>query len=79
MSQYTSWRKTARPENLRLIGFYGTYLMGQFSGMGEALNLQAVQAAFEIECIPREYWPDLSQRLLFLHGQVVSRSKKEIS
>lgn len=65
------WRESAGPGNLRLLDFYGAYLVGQYAGMGDALSLDAVRAALDIEGVAREDWPDMTERLLCLHSVVV--------
>jgi hypothetical protein len=74
---YVSWRDEARPGNVALLDFYGRYLVGQFAGMGSALSLDAVRAALDICQVEREAWPDVTARLLYLHGMVVEATKKD--
>lgn len=58
-------------ENVELLDFYGDYLVNQYAGMTEALSLEAVRAALDIEGVPREDWPDMTVRLLGLHSLVM--------
>ena len=75
LSVYTAWRETADPANLGLIGTYSSYLVGQFAGMGDALNLSAVQSAMDILDVEREERPEMARRLVFLHGLVRDAQK----
>jgi len=68
LSAFSQWREKADAENLELLEMYGSLLIGQFAGMGTALNLDAVVAAFRIEGTPRSAWPVMSRRLVMLHG-----------
>jgi hypothetical protein len=56
---------------------YGSLLIGQYAGMGNALNLDAVMAAFQIEGVPREQWSGKARRLVYLHGLYVEATKDE--
>ena len=76
LSEYSAWRETAQAENIELIAFYGNYLVGQFAGMGEALSLDAVRAALDIDAVPREDWPEMAQRLILLHSIVIATQPK---
>ena len=78
LSAYTGWRDEASPANLDLIDFYLRFLPGQFSGMTNALSLEAVKTALEIDDVPRQEWPDMTERLIRLHNLVEQhRPKKE--
>ena len=65
------WRGTAHPSNLELLNFYARYLTGQYQGMGEALSLDAVRAALDIDQVRREAWAPMTQRLMVLHSIVL--------
>jgi hypothetical protein len=75
MSECSEWRQDASRENLDLVSFYGRYLVGQFSGMSSALSLEAVRAAFDLDGVPREDWPEMTRRLVLLHSWVVEEMK----
>lgn len=75
LSAYSGWRDQADPKNVELIGIYTSYLGGQFSGMGDALSLTAVQATMEILDVPRDERPELARRLVVLHGMVREEQK----
>jgi len=45
--------------------------------MGSALSLDAVRAALDIERIDRDEWPEMTARLLYLHGFVVEATKND--
>lgn len=79
LSAYTSWRDHADPKNVELIGLYSSYLGGQFSGMGDALSLTAVQATMEILDVPRDDRPEMARRLVVLHGLVREEQKVRAS
>ena len=51
--------------------FYGEYLVGQMSGMSEALDLGSVKAALEIDDVPRERWEEDTKRLVMVHNEVM--------
>lgn len=68
LAAYSGWRETVSTENAETISFYARYLVGQYSGLSEALSLPAVQAALEIDGVPREEWPEMTERLVRLHG-----------
>lgn len=72
-----AWRQEADPENLDLLSFYGRYLVNQYAGMSNALNLDAVRTAMEIEGVEREAWPSMTERLVYLHGLVVDTLPKD--
>lgn len=65
------------PENLTLLDFYVSYLIGQYAGMGEALSLDAVRAALDIEGIPRDEWAGMTRRVLIFHRAVVAALPKK--
>lgn len=75
--RYSKWRDDTDPANLDVLSFYGRYLVGQYAGMGQALNLDSVRAALEIDGIDREDWPEMTSRMLFLHGVFVEVTKKD--
>ena len=77
VEQFSAWRETARPDNLWLLDFYGRYLVGQYAGMGQALSLDAVRAALDIEGIDRRAWPDITGRLMILHAAYVDALPKD--
>jgi hypothetical protein len=68
LSAYSGWREKANPDNLDLISIYSRYLPGQYAGFSSALSLDAVRAALEIEDIPKECWPEMTERLIRLHA-----------
>lgn len=69
LSMYSAWRDTADPANLDLISLYCRYgLPGQTNGLSTALSLAAVKDALDIEGVPREDWPEMTERLIRLHG-----------
>jgi hypothetical protein len=69
LSVYTAWRDTADPDNLDLISFYCRYgLPGQTNGFSTALSLGAVKDALDIDGVPREQWPEMTERLIRLHA-----------
>lgn len=74
---FSEWRMDADPDNLALLEFYGRYLVNQYAGMGSALNLGAVREAFLLDGIASEDWPDMTERLLSLHAEVVKLLPKE--
>ena len=77
LSGFSKWRADTSPENLELLEMYGSLLIGQYAGMGNALSLDAVMAALRIEGVPRAEWPERSRRLVFLHGLYVEATKDE--
>lgn len=77
LSSYSAWREDADPDNLALLDFYGRYLIGQFVPMSDALSLDAVRAALDIDQIPREQWPEHTRRVLILHRAFVECLPKE--
>ena len=77
LSIYSKWRATARPENLELLRIYGTWLTGQFCGMGDGVSLQAIMIALRLERVPKWRHPELAARLNLLHSIVMERLKAE--
>jgi hypothetical protein len=77
VEQFSAWRATARADNQWLLDFYGRYLVGQYAGMGQALSLDAVRAACDIEGIDRRAWPDIAGRLMILHAAYVDALPKD--
>lgn len=77
LSSYTEWRDEVEIEVERAFDFYGTYLIGQTSGLSDALDLGAVRAALEIEDVPREEWPEETRRLLQVHNEVMKIVRRE--
>lgn len=74
---YSAWRTTAREDNLDLLQFYEEYhLFSQFSGMSDAISIDGIRIALEIENVPRKFWPYLTKRILRLHGHVMKATKK---
>jgi hypothetical protein len=67
LSSYSGWRATASPDNLDLLSLYSRKLSGQYAGMSNALSLEAVRAALDLEGIPREEWSEMTDRLIRLH------------
>jgi len=67
---YVSWRELSRPENVALLDFWGRYLRGQCAGMSDALNILAVRFAFELDETPRALWPELTERLIYVHALI---------
>jgi len=45
--------------------------------MGQALSLDAVRAALDIEGIDRRAWPELTGRLMILHAAYVDALPKD--
>ena len=76
LGQMTAWRSTAHPSNIELLNFYARYLTNQYQGMGQALSLDSVRAALDIEEVRREAWAPMTQRLLMLHHIVVRHLPK---
>ncbi len=72
MPGYDGWRRRASPESLELLDFYARYLAGQYAGMSEALNLDAVRAALDIERVPPAAWPEMTRRLILFHRACVA-------
>lgn len=75
--RYSAWREDADPDNLALLGFYGRYLVGQYAGMGSALDLDALRAACDLEGVTAEDRPELVSRVLYLHGLIVEATKRD--
>jgi len=75
LSAYSAWRDEVDPANLGLITTYGSFLAGQFAGMGDALSLPAVQSTMEILNVEREERPEMARRLVLLHGLVRDAQK----
>lgn len=77
----TAWREDAEPENLELIGIYGSLLRGQHAGMTDALNLPAVVAAMDLLDVETSERGYLARRLIYLHGLVreIERAKEKES
>jgi hypothetical protein len=71
LSKYSEWREEADPQLLEAFNFYGTYLVGQTNGLSDALNLQAVAAALEIDEIERAEWPEMTRRMLQIHSGIM--------
>ena len=67
LDEYSAWRREACDENLRLLRIYGTWLVGQYAGMSEALSLQAVESALRIERVPPSERREVAERLMYLH------------
>jgi len=79
LNMYSSWRDTARSENLELLRIYGSRLIGQTVGMSEALDILKIDKALEYEEIPDTERPDLALRLSLLHSIAMERAKIEAS
>ena len=77
LSSFSEWRQGAAPDNLDLLDMYESLLVGQFAGMGNALSLEAVIAAFRIDGIPRAEWSERARRLVLLHGLWLERAEKD--
>ena len=77
VAQFSEYRLDADPDNLELLALYGRYLVGQYAGMGRALNLDAVRAALDIEGIDRQEWSEMTRRLLVLHAAFVEALPKD--
>lgn len=73
---WSEWRATADDVVLEAIDLYATYLIGQTSGMSDALSLPAVVAMCEVEAIPQEERPDLTQRLLLVNNAAMAHWAK---
>ena len=76
MSHYSEWRDEAPDQVISTINLYASYLIGQTNGMSDALSLPAIRTAFEIEGIPREEWPELTQDLLLVHRETMTLTEK---
>lgn len=76
LASYSKWRDDADPDNLSLLDFYSSYLVGQYAGMGNALDLGAVRVAFDLEGLDRDDWSDMTARLIYLHSIVVEYQEK---
>jgi hypothetical protein len=59
------------------LAFYARYLVGQFSGMGEALSLDSLRFACEAEAVPPSRWAELTEEMNLIHRLVVARSKEK--
>lgn len=78
LSTYSAWRLGARQENIDLLEFYeGYHLFSQFSGMSDAISLDGIRTALDIEGVPRKHWPGLAKRILRLHGYVMNVTRKK--
>jgi len=76
ISQYSDWRDDAPDQVVSTINLYASYLIGQTNGMSDALSLPAVCKAFEIEGIPKDEWPNLTQDLLLVHRETMTLTEK---
>lgn len=65
--EYRKWEDEASPENVSLISLYTTFLIGQYAGMTDALDLSAARAAVEIARVDEEEQPEMIARLIVLH------------
>lgn len=77
LTDYGGWRSEADPENLELIEMYGTLLVNQYQGMGDALSLPSVVAALDLCGVPQSRRRDTARRLVYLHGLVLKTIPKE--
>lgn len=68
LSFYSAWRTKASPENLDLISLYARKLVGQYAGISNALSLEAVRTALDLEGFPRQEWSEATDRLVKLHA-----------
>ena len=73
----SAWRGQAFSANLELLSLYGRYLYGQMSGMSRALPLESIRFALELEVVPRETWPDMVERLIYLHSIVMENEPEK--
>ena len=67
LSSYSGWRAKASPENLDLISLYTRKLADQYAELSNALSLDAVRTALDLEGFPREEWSEAADRLVKLH------------
>ena len=77
IKEYGRWRKRADRRVMDALAFYARYLVGQFAGMGEALNLEAVRFACEAEAIPPSRWAEVLEDSQVIHRIVVARSREK--
>ena len=77
IKEYGLWRQKASSRVMEALAFYARYLVGQFSGMGEALSLESLRFACVAEAIPPSRWPDLTEEMQMIHRIVVARAKEK--
>lgn len=75
LSRYSEWREQVDEIAERMLDLYGTYLVGQTSGLSEALSLEAVVAMLRIEAFPERQWPAATQLLLIAHAEIMGLVK----
>ena len=73
---YSKWRETADDVVLEALGLYGTYLVGQTSGMSDALSLPAVIAMCDLLEVPKGEREDMTQHMLLVHQSVMKEQRR---
>jgi hypothetical protein len=76
LSEYGSWRRKAGARILESLDRYSRYCAGQFSGMGEALSMHAVEFACRADGIPRRRWAEATEDLVLIHSVVLKRMER---
>ena len=77
LAEYARWRHAAGRKVVHALGLYGRYCAGQYAGMGDALNIMAVQFLCQAEAIPLESWGEMAEDMKLIHSIIVERSKAE--
>ena len=77
ISFYSKWRDDAPEEVIDCINLYSTYLVGQTAGMGDALCLNAIKIALEVDEVPRFEWAETIHRVNHIHGETMRVMKRK--
>ena len=77
LSSYSEWRDEAPDEVVDGINLYSTYLVGQLAGTGEALCLNAIKIALEVDEVPRGEWSENIHRLNLIHNETMRIMKRK--
>jgi len=76
LSEYSAWRREADPANLYLLSVYSSFLVGQYAGMGDALNIDAIQSVLDLVGVDHDDRIEATRRLVTLHRLV--RDQQEL-
>ena len=77
LSSYFKWREEAPDEVVLGIDLYATCLVGQLAGMGEALCLNAIKIALEVDEVPRSEWLEAIHQLNLIHNETMRIMKRK--
>ena len=75
--RYTKWKKGADPAIFLALERYGRYCAGQFVGMGETLNVEAIRFACEADRIQSQRWAAVTEEMFLIHRAAMKHAERK--